>query len=38
MKRNNTPKLNSDFRVLKLVSPVLLVGVYVIVQEIMLIL
>lgn len=38
MKRNNTPKLNSDFRVLKLVSPVLLVGVYAIVQEIMLIL
>jgi hypothetical protein len=38
MKKNNNCKLNSKFEVLVLTAPVLLVGVYAIVQEIILIL
>lgn len=38
MKKNNNCKLNSKFEVLMLMAPVLLVGVYAIVQEILLIL
>lgn len=38
MKKNNTPKLNSSLDVLIPMAPILIVGVYVIVQEIMLML
>lgn len=37
MKKNNNCKLNSKFEVLMLTAPILLVGVYAIIQEIMLI-
>lgn len=38
MWKDNNCKLDSKFRVLKLVSPVLLIGIYAIVKELMLIL
>ena len=38
MKKNSNCKLNSKFEVLMLTAPVLLVGIYAIIQEIMLIL
>lgn len=38
MRKNNTPKLNSSLDVLLPMTPILIVGVYAIVQEIMLML